>query len=217
MNNKTHITFIVDRSGSMGSCWDDVIGGYKQFVKEQKEAKGECTFSLVAFDNQYDKPLDFADIKVVTENLEEFNIRPRGGTALYDAIGRAINETNEKLSGSCKCCNPSKIIMVIQTDGYENASCEFNSTKIRDMIKHQQEKHDWQFMFVGANKDACLSATRDLGISVNTVAFYSSTNTDGMWNTMNTKLRNAREATDHATYLASVNYTDDERKSLVSK
>lgn len=214
MNNKTHITFIIDRSGSMGSCWDDVIGGYKDFVQKQKAAEGECTFSLIAFDNQYSKPIDGADIQIVTESLDELNIRPRGGTALYDAIGRAINETNSALAGVCECCAPSKKIVVIQTDGYENASREFSASKIKDMIKHQTEKHDWQFMFIGADKNACLSASRDLGINVNTVAWYNEANTKGMMDTINTKLCNARSATDHTAYMASVSYSDEEREQL---
>lgn len=104
--------------------------------------------------------------------------------------------------------------MVIQTDGYENASHEFSSSKIKEMIKHQQEKHDWQFMFVGANQDACLSATRDLGISVNTVAFYNSDNTRGMINTVSKKLFAARNAVDEDAYMAAVNYSAAERDEL---
>lgn len=97
----THFTIVLDRSGSMGSpasVWTDTIGGLKSTIVEQKKNKDKCTFSLYSFDSIIENNLDFADIQTVSEDVESFGIYPRGMTALYDAIGRAITETGAKLA-----------------------------------------------------------------------------------------------------------------------
>jgi len=212
--NYSHITFIIDRSGSMCTCWDDVIGGYNQFVTEQKKGEGDCTFSLVAFDDKYDKPLDFADIKVVSESISELNILPRGSTALYDAIGKAISETGEKLSKLNEENRPEKVMVVIQTDGYENASREYTSSTVKDLIKQQEEKYNWQFMFVGADKNACMGAVRDLGIKLNSVAHYNTVKTGNTFRILNDKLLAARSATNDEQYKAATTFTSQELNEI---
>lgn len=210
----THITFIIDRSGSMSTCWGDVIGGYKEFVKQQKDETSECTFSLVAFDNQYSKPLDFADIKLISENIDDLNIKPRGTTALYDAIGRAINETGEKLAKLKDEQRPEKVVVVIQTDGYENASREYTAQVIKERIKHQEDKYNWKFMFVGADQAACMNAIDQLGIDLNSVARYSTVKTGDTFSMLNTKLRDVRRATNEAQLQAAVTYSSEDLQKI---
>jgi hypothetical protein len=210
----THITFVIDRSGSMQSCWTDVVGGYKTFVGEQKKGEGDCTFTLVAFDNAYDVPLDFSDIKLVTENLDELKIAPRGGTALYDAIGRAISDTGAKLAALAEDDRPEKVIVVVQTDGQENCSHEYSSQLIKNMIKLQEETYNWSFMFLGANKEVCMSASTILGFNPNSVAHYSSVKTGDTIQLMSKKLTAARSATDSVSYKAAVTYSDEDLRQI---
>ena len=59
---------------------------------------------------------------------------------------------------------PGKVLLVIITDGLENASREFTKDKVREMIAHQQEVYNWDFIFLGANMDA-VSEAGHLGIN----------------------------------------------------
>ena len=212
-NNYTHITFVLDRSGSMSSCWSDVEGGYKEFVSKQKELKDSCTFSLIAFDNNYDTPVNFKDIQLVTEDIKELNINPRGGTALYDAIGRAISETGEKLAALNESDRPEKVIVVIQTDGYENASKEYTSQMLKEKIKEQEEKYNWQFMFIGADIAACTAAA-SFGIDASSIALYNTTKTGSTFDTINTKLYAARSAETYDAYSKSLKWTAEDLSKI---
>ncbi len=175
MKDYTDITVILDRSGSMGSVKDsmeEVLNGY---VLNQKQQQGETRFTLVQFDDKYDVVVNNADINVVGE----LKLEPRGGTALYDAIGKTITEMGRRYASMDERERPNKVIVVIVTDGHENASREYSdSRKLFDMVSHQQEKYNWQFMFLGANQDAIASAG---AIGINKMSSYNfSSNTRGV-------------------------------------
>jgi len=152
-DNLTDISIVLDRSGSMESTRSDTIGGFNTFLKAQKEAEGDAILTLAQFDHQYEIVHNGVKIKDVPE-LDMRTYVPRGMTALLDAIGRTINETGLRLDSLAEKDKPGKIIFVIITDGYENASSEFTREKINEMIKHQTDKYNWDFVFLGANQDA---------------------------------------------------------------
>ena len=52
MKDATHISVLLDRSGSMGSVKDETISGFNYFLKEQKAAGDNATFTLVQFDSE---------------------------------------------------------------------------------------------------------------------------------------------------------------------
>lgn len=52
MTDQRHITVILDRTASMDSIRDDVIGGFNAFLAEQQSASTATTFTLVQFDSQ---------------------------------------------------------------------------------------------------------------------------------------------------------------------
>jgi uncharacterized protein YegL len=172
MKNLTDITFILDRSGSMASMVNDVVGGYRSFVEQQKADKsGDIVMSLVQFDTIYENV--FSGIPI--ENLSPaLNFVPRGGTALRDAIGRTINETGARLRALPASERPNKVLIVILTDGEENSSHEFSHDQIKRMIEHQQNKYAWEFLFLGANFDA-FHVGASYGINLNTVTNYTYT------------------------------------------
>jgi len=154
--------FLLDRSGSMETCWDDTIGGYNSFVKDQAEFGG--TMTLVQFDHEYlvtysKTPMD----KVVPLTRETY--KPRGSTALLDAIGRTIKEWKEETA-------PTVIIL---TDGIENASHSFTKPHIKDLIE-LKTKDGWQFVYLGANQDAFAEAG-SMGIAPTCTMNYEGTNT----------------------------------------
>ncbi|MFW6246798.1 MAG: hypothetical protein ACOC22_01300 [bacterium] len=151
VNEKTHIICILDRSGSMSSIMDDSIGGFNTFLKQQKELPDEATITVVLFDDKYELLYDNVDIKNANE-LTSADWYPRGTTALYDAIGKTINSEKARFKklGDEK---PSKVLVCVVTDGYENASREFNINNIKSLIS-DCEKEDWNFIYLAANQDA---------------------------------------------------------------
>ncbi len=153
MGNKklTDITVVMDRSTSMASCREESERGINKFVEEQQGLKGEAKFTLVKFDNTYEKEYDGINIR----NVEHIELIPRGTTALLDAVGRAINETGARLRSMSENKRPGLVVFVILTDGYENCSVEFTRSQIKEMIDHQTKRYNWEFTFLGANQDAC--------------------------------------------------------------
>lgn len=143
---KTEIAFILDRSGSMQSIRDDAIGGFNAFLAAQKEQPGEAAFSLILFDDHYDVVHDRVPLQDVP-NLTNKTFVPRGYTALYDAIGKTVAAI------SARTAEVDKVILVILTDGHENASREFSGPTIKGIIGRQQEK-GWTILYLGANQDA---------------------------------------------------------------
>lgn len=173
----THISVVLDKSGSMGSILNDTIGGFNVFLNTQKEAPGEATFSLTTFNTMVHLNYGFKPIGSV-EELSTASYTPGGGTALYDAIGLTINGCGEKLAAMKEADRPEKVILVIITDGEENSSREFSYQKVQEMIKNQQDKYSWEFVFLGANIDAKRIGA-NLGVKLgNSMTFAA--NTDGV-------------------------------------
>lgn len=156
--NLTEMVFILDRSGSMGRLTDDTIGGFNSMIESQKTEDGEAYVTTVLFDDYYDLLHDHVNIKDI-KPITRKDYYARGCTALLDAIGKTINSIGVRLAETPEDERPEKVIFVIITDGYENASVEFSKTQIKEMIEHQQDKYAWTFMFLGANMDAVSEAS----------------------------------------------------------
>lgn len=150
--NYTDITILVDRSGSMADIKNDMEGGLQQFLKEQCETQGDLTVSLFTFDNY----LECNFIEKKKDNIDFSNIKiiPRGWTALLDSLKTVIDSVGIRLSEKKEIDRPDNVIFLIVTDGLENASTKTTRYQIAEMIKHQQEKYNWKFIFLGANQDA---------------------------------------------------------------
>jgi hypothetical protein len=151
-DNYTHISVILDRTGSMESIRDDTIGGFNAFLNAQKADPGLASLTLVQFDSQdpYEIVHQFKPLAEVPELTHETFV-PRASTPLLDAIGRGINDLEKSLADITENERPSRIVMVIITDGQENASREFRKDQIEKMIKEKQEKAAWQFVFLSAD------------------------------------------------------------------
>lgn len=170
--NLTEIIFILDRSGSMKPIEDDTIGGYNSFLDRQREEDGEAVVTTVLFDNQYELLHDHIDIREVRPVTRK-EYYARGMTALLDAIGKTITEVEHRQNFTCEADTPGKTIVVIITDGMENASREYRLSTVREMIRTQQEKHGWEFIFLGANIDAVKTAG-NMGIAADRSVNYHS-------------------------------------------
>lgn len=161
MKDATEIVCVIDKSGSMAPRQNDAIGGFNHFLQEQQKLPGEANLTVVLFDTEYSiwpvRPIKDAP------PLDAKNYVPSGATALLDALGKAINQLGVRLGGMPEDARPDKVIFVIITDGEENSSHEFTKGQISDMVKHQIEKYNWQFLYLGANVDA-FSEAQNLGI-----------------------------------------------------
>ena len=161
-DNLVEMVFILDRSGSMAGFEADTIGGFNSLIEKQKEEPGEAYVTTVLFDDKYELLHDHVNIKDVPAlTIKEY--RPRGMTALLDAVGRTINSIGERLANTPEDERPSQVMIMITTDGYENASKEFKLDQVRQMIQHQQEKYSWLFMFLGADMNA-VNEAKKIGI-----------------------------------------------------
>jgi len=149
---KTQIVCLLDRSGSMSAIINDAIGGFNEFIAEQKKLSDEATLTVAIFDTQYDLVYNNVNIKEV-EKITRDTWSPRGMTALYDAIGKTINDVKNIHAEMKKKNRPDKVLFCVVTDGYENASQEYDNNAIRKMIK-DCEKNDWSFIYLAANQDA---------------------------------------------------------------
>jgi len=163
--NLTELVFILDRSGSMGGLESDTIGGFNSMLAKQQSQDGECRITTVLFDGEYEILHDRLDVKAVSP-ITEKEYYVRGNTALLDAVGKTINKIGNTQKHSKPEYRADKILFVITTDGMENASREFDYSKIKLMIEHQKSKYNWEFIFLGANIDAVEVANR-FGIAKN--------------------------------------------------
>jgi uncharacterized protein YegL len=174
--NSTEIIFLLDRSGSMGGLEGDTIGGFNAFVERQCHLEGQTILTTVLFDDSYE--VLWNGIEANNVKLTDHDYYVRGTTALLDAVGKTILDVGHRLSKTSDHEKPEKVIFVITTDGMENASCEFTYEKVKELIKHQQEKYSWEFIFMGANIDAAKEA-ESIGIESDN-AFNFEASKDGV-------------------------------------
>ena len=160
--NLTEMVFILDKSGSMAGLEADTIGGFNSMIERQKQAEGEALVSTVLFANDSTVIHDRADLREIGP-LTERQYYVGGGTALIDAIGGAIHHIGNVHKYAREEDRPEHTVFVITTDGMENASRRYTSARVKDMVKHQQEKYGWEFLFLGANIDVAKESDR-LGI-----------------------------------------------------
>ncbi len=156
--NVTELVFILDRSGSMYGLEGDTLGGFNSMLEKQRNEDGDAYVSTVLFNDHSAVIHDRVDIKTV-EPMTRHQYQVGGCTALLDAVGGAIHHIGNIHKYARREDVPAKTLFVIITDGMENASHRYSLSKVKKMIEHQQEKHGWEFLFLGANIDAVSTAS----------------------------------------------------------
>ena len=151
----TQMIVILDRSGSMQSIGQATVDGLNTLIREQKGAEGEAYLTLVQFDDQYQIDYKSKPIAEVQELVYMETFKPRGMTAMYDAIGKTIAEID----------TTDDVVLVIVTDGMENASREYTQTSIFETIE-AKKKAGWNVLFLAANQDA-MKTGGTIGVSAN--------------------------------------------------
>jgi hypothetical protein len=167
----TLIGVILDRSGSMASVREPTITGFNEFLHTQQKQHdgGRALMSLTQFDNQYEVNFVGEPIENVPD-LDTQSYIPRGTTALFDAIGRTIHEV-EAWTRAHQW--QDRVLVLIVTDGMENASREYSFEAVRALIE-QKEKEGWNFAYMGANQDS-YAVSASLNIRADFTANYDAT------------------------------------------
>ena len=149
----TELVFVLDRSGSMSGMERAVIDGFNGLVEKQRRVPGRALVSVELFDERFDVVYDRVALEAVRP-LTEREYYTRGCTALLDAVGRAIRHIARKQREARPGERPGHTLFVINTDGYENASREYSRERIREMVREEEGKYGWEFLFLGANIDS---------------------------------------------------------------
>ena len=158
----TELVFILDESGSMSGMESDVIGGFNSLIEKEKNEKGTALVTTVMFSSDKRKVHSRVDIKEV-KKLTPRDYTPNGLTALLDTIGSTVNEIHNRHLELPDSEVPEKTMVIITTDGYENASSSFTYPKINQLIKNMKEKYNWDFIFLASNIDVEVESEK-LGI-----------------------------------------------------
>lgn len=200
MSNPTRrlVAVVLDRSGSMQSVKADTEGGLKAFLAAQHDTPGQTTVSLYQFNTEYEAVYENLPLGAVPE----FELHPRGGTALLDAIGRTIAAVKAQIKATPEDDRPGEVILVILTDGEENSSREYKLPTVKELIEKRRAK-GWQVVFLGADQDA-ITVAASMGIGQQTTMSYASTNTSGTMGTAGVMIARGTASGVYA-------FTDDER------
>jgi uncharacterized protein YegL len=144
-----HVSFLLDRSGSMQAIREDVIGGFNEFLREQQSRPGTCRMTLVQFDSQapFEVLADAADVRDVAP-LDAGRYKPRGSTPLLDALGELLEHAERRARG-----RDEDAVVVVFTDGHENASRRWQRAALFERIAALQSQ-GFAFVFLGANQDS---------------------------------------------------------------
>lgn len=150
----TEIVILLDRSGSMAHGKDDHIGGLRSFVTEQQKmtaTSGDAKMTLVQFDSQdpFELTIDGLDIRDV--NPAKIDLVPRGMTPLLDALGKTMAHVDKRVESAKE--KPSQVVVMVITDGHENASTEWTKEGVKSRVTELEGK-GWHFLYLGAGIDA---------------------------------------------------------------
>lgn len=204
--NYTHIAVLLDSSGSMGSCYTDTVNGFNRFLADQKGAPGEATLTLRTFADLSHVVHNRVNINHVAD-LSRCNYSVGGSTALVDSLVDLIDQTGNELAAMPENQRPSKVVVLVITDGQENCSRRFNNHQLKDRIEHQKSRYQWEFVFMGADQNAIQEAQRYGYAAASAMTFSKSP--DGIsagYMAVSTNLRSMRAGSK-----ADMTFTTDQR------
>lgn len=159
MKKMLDVVFILDKSGSMSGSEDSTISSFNEYLEKEKNNNYKTRITTILFSDDYSYLYKGADVSKVNP-LTRDDYFASGCTALYDAIGSSINYIDR--------CDTDKVLFIIITDGYENASREFDKDKVRRMIKNHS---NYEFIYIGADIDS-YSSGGSIGIKSDNIANF---------------------------------------------
>lgn len=177
---KTLVAFIQDRSGSMNTIWEETVNGFKVFVEQlqadqKKDDQVEYSFAFTAWDTLIDTLPVSKITDVPTDLLTQYP--PRGGTALYDAVGKTLVAIDEESK------NVDKVLVVIVTDGEENSSREWSKDALHAAIDERIKRGNWTFTYLGTQPETWDEAS-SIGVGVGASVNYVGANAGATYSTV---------------------------------
>jgi uncharacterized protein YegL len=149
MFQRVHISMVVDRSGSMDTCRSDAVQTINTYLSHlRSDPIANLRVSLVLFDSEaIDTVRDRLPICECPDlTWDEFE--PRGGTPLLDAVGYAASLLD------CLSAKDERRILIVLTDGLENASKEYTRERLYTLLQRKQRTEGWLVLYFGANHDS---------------------------------------------------------------
>lgn len=206
----THLALIIDRSGSMQRIESDMNGAISALLEDQRSVPGRLSIDVTTFD----ETVEFVGRDLTIDGVRELMplVRPRGMTALLDAVGKTVVSLGEHLAKMKEITRPGKVMVVIVTDGMENSSKDWHLIAVNDLVTRQREQYKWEFVFLGANIDAVAVGT-GMGIPRGATMTYAPS-TAGVTNTssvLSGAMRSYRGPGGQ-----SVSFSDDDREAAMA-
>lgn len=152
-----HLILVLDESGSMHSQKSDIVGGVNSMIEQQRNMISDrsCMLTIVKF-SDFVRPLRHEHLHQVPF-MTDADYNPSGSTALFDAICSTIEKYKEE----------KDVVMVIATDGQENASKTHTRGNVTRMIADQREHKNWDFIYLSEDVDT-FSQGNSMGLSNST-------------------------------------------------
>jgi hypothetical protein len=189
---KTIYHLVVDKSGSMGDCIEQTVNGFNEQISRIKEMESEfpeqeISIGLTTFNHTVDHIYYMRQLSGAYKMTFE-NYIPNGSTAMLDAMAETMLRLSNRLEESNKQL-PTTIVMVILTDGYENASTKYTLKNVKEMVEAREASGTWTFSFLGATLDAVDVAEKMSIPRENSVAFHKASMKDSVWDRLNDSMR----------------------------
>ena len=212
MNDKTELVVILDRSGSMQTNKSDHEGGLRSFVQDQRNLAGDVRLTLVLFDGN--DPFELVYDAMPLDRVDEGKLEliPRGSTPLLDAVGRTISHVSARQERTWR---PDATIVIVITDGEENASKEFTKGGVKRLIAEREAK-DWKILYLGANVDAFAEAGQ-MGMAVGATSSYAAApaNIAAMYGSLTSNTMAARGMSARGgDWVQTLNWTEEQRTAM---
>jgi hypothetical protein len=200
-----HRIIIMDRSGSIKKILAGQQSGLEEFFHGERQVPGKVTVSLWDFDTEIRCVHSFATL----DEVEGYQIEPRGTTALHDAAGDAVEAEGAKLAAVPEGERPEDVTVIIASDGKENSSVRRAGADVKQILAHQQDVYRWRVIYMGANQDAFAEGEK-IGAHASLTVNYAGTNAGSAdsWAATSALLRRAPVA---AGASCGYNFTEDER------
>ena len=130
-SQRTLIAVLLDRSGSMESIKSDTEGGFNAFIDTSaaSRARHGSRWRSSTPITRWSTPT------VRSPTCHRLDLQPRGGTALYDALGRLITDVGAELAALPEDERPGTVVVVVLTDGHENSSHEWTHDAVSAAIR----------------------------------------------------------------------------------
>jgi hypothetical protein len=164
----TDITVLLDRSGSMSTIAEAMETGFNKFIEEHR-SNPTTRISLIQFDDKNDYDVVYAN--VAPKYVEKLKIVPRGNTPLLDSLCQTIDNLGKRYAKMPESERPDQVVVLVITDGEENASKIYKRRDVQDRIRKQEGSYNWSFIYMGANQDSFKEAG-SIGISLGSTINY---------------------------------------------